>query len=131
MEKHNEFHTDISDNGTRYRLTFITTEKNNFLAMQDLARKFIDGEEVLSLENRILVLEHDKKARDIRDKVMSLFATMQYGTLGMSPERTAYCKQKLNEIFGSGTYQDTDSVKQDSFNDESWKEDARRRGEKV
>lgn len=39
MEKHNEFHTDISDNGTRYRLTFITTEKNNFLAMQDLARK--------------------------------------------------------------------------------------------
>ena len=44
MEKHNEFHTDISDNGTRYRLTFITTEKNNFLAMQDLARKFIDGE---------------------------------------------------------------------------------------
>ena len=45
QEKHNEFHTDISDNGTRYRLTLITTEKNNFLAMQDLARKFIDGEQ--------------------------------------------------------------------------------------
>lgn len=64
-----------------------------------------------SLENRILVLEHDKKMRDIRDKVTSLFATMQYGTLGTSPERTAHYKQKLNEIFGSGTYQDTDSVR--------------------
>ena len=30
MEKHNEFHTDISQNGTRFRLTFITNDKNNF-----------------------------------------------------------------------------------------------------
>lgn len=43
MEKHNEFHTDISQNGTRFRLTFITNDKNNFLAMQDLARKFVDS----------------------------------------------------------------------------------------
>lgn len=114
MEKHNEFHTDISQNGTQFRLTFITNDKNNFLVMQDLARKCIDGKDVLtleSLENRILVLEHDKKMRDIRDKVTSLFATMQYGTLGADPERTAYYKSKLNEIFGSGTYQDTDCVR--------------------
>ena len=114
MEKHNEFHTDISDNGTRYRLTFITTEKNNFLAMQDLARKFIDGKEYLSLENRILVLEHDKRQREIREKVMSIFASMQYGKMRTDPERTAYYKQKLNEIFSSGTYQDTDSVRGES-----------------
>lgn len=117
MEKHNEFHTDISQNGTQFRLTFITNDKNNFLAMQDLARKCVDGKEVLSLENRILVLEHDKRARDIRDRVMSLFATMQYGTLGTSPERTAHYKQKLNEIFGSGTYQDTDSVRGENTNE--------------
>jgi hypothetical protein len=49
-EKHNEFYTDISQNGTRFRLTFITNDKNNFLAMQDLARKCIDGKEVLSVE---------------------------------------------------------------------------------
>lgn len=111
MEKHNEFHTDISDNGTRYRLTFITTEKNNFLAMQDLARKFIDDKEYLSLENRILVLEHDKKLRDTRDKIMGLFANMQYGKLCTDPERTAYYKSKLNEIFGTSCYQDTDTVR--------------------
>jgi hypothetical protein len=108
MEKHNEFHTDVSQGGKYFQITFITNDKNNFLAMQDLARKFVDGKEVLSLENRILVLEHDKKVRDIRDKVASLLAGMQYGTLGTSPERTAYYKQKLNEIFSSGTYQDTD-----------------------
>lgn len=134
MEKHNEFHTDILQNGTQFCITFITNDKNNFLAMQDLARKCIDGKDALSLEsleNRILALERDKKARDIRDKVMSLFANMQYGKLCTDPERTLYYKQKLNEIFGSGAYQDTDSVKQDGFNDESWKEDARRRGERA
>lgn len=47
MEKHNEFHTDISQNGTRFRLTFITNDKNNFLAMQDLARKCIDGKDIV------------------------------------------------------------------------------------
>ena len=110
MKKHNEFHTDISQNGTQFSLTFITNDKNNFLAMQDLARKFIDGEEYLSLENRVLVLEHDKKLRDTRDRIMSLFASMQYGKLCTDPDRTAYYKQKLNEIFGSGTYQDTDCI---------------------
>ena len=110
MEKHNEFQTDISDNGTRYRLTFVTTEKNNFLAMQDLARKFIDGKEYLSLENRILVLEHDKKLRDTRDRIMTLFANMQYSKLCTDPERTAYYKSKLNEIFGTNCYQDTDTL---------------------
>lgn len=121
MKKHNEFHTDISDNGTRYTLTFITTEKNNFLAMQDLARKFIDGEEYLSLEsleNRILVLEHDKKLRDTRDKIMSLFASMQYGKLCTDSERTAYYKCKLNEIFGTGCYQDTDTVQVEEIKEE-------------
>ena len=111
MEKHNEFHTDISNNGTHYRLTFITTEKNNFLAMQNLARKFIDGEEYSSLENRILALEHDKKLRDTRDKIMSLFANMQYGKMCTDIERTAYYKSKLNEIFGTGCYQDTDMIR--------------------
>lgn len=114
MKKHNEFHADISDNGTRYRLIFITTEKNNFLAMQDLARKFIDGEEYLSLENRILMLEHDKRRREIREKVMGLFANMQHGKLNISPERTAYYESKLNEIFGAKTYVDTDSVRGES-----------------
>lgn len=108
-KKHNEFHTDISQNGTQFSLTFITNDKNNFLAMQDLARKFIDGEEYLSLENRILVLEHDKKLRDTRDKIMGLFANMQYGKMCTDPERIAYYKSKLNEIFGTGCYQDTDT----------------------
>lgn len=114
MDKHNEFHTDVSDNGTGYRLIFITTEKNNFLAMQDLARKFVDGKEYLSLENRILVLEHDKRRREIREKVMSIFASMQYGKLCTSPERIAYYKSKLNEIFGTSCYQDTDTVRGES-----------------
>lgn len=117
MEKHNEFHTDISQNGTQFRLTFITNDKNNFLAMQDLARKCIDGKDVLSLENRILVLEHDKRIRDMRDKITSLFANMQYSKLCTDPERTTYYKQKLNEIFGSGAYQDTDGVAKESNND--------------
>lgn len=115
MEKHNEFHTDISQNGTQFRLTFITNDKNNFLAMQDLARKFVDGKDFLSLENRLLVLEHDKARRDIRDKIEALFANMQYGKMCSDPVRTAYYKLKLNEIFGSGMYQDTDTVKQDGY----------------
>ena len=45
------------------------------------------------------------------NKITSLFANMQYGKLCTDPERTAYYKLKLNEIFGSGAYQDTDSVR--------------------
>lgn len=116
MEKHNEFHTDISQNGTQFRLTFITNDKNNFLAMQDLARKCIDGKEVLSLENRILVLEHDKRMRDIRDKIELLLANTKYG-MYTDQERTTGYKQKLNEIFGSGIYKDTDSIAKESNND--------------
>ena len=73
-----------------------------------------ESEDVLtlkSLENRVLVLEHDKKLRDTRDKIMSLFASMQYGQLRTNPERTAYYKSKLNEIFGTSCYQDTDTVR--------------------
>lgn len=112
MEKHNEFHTHISQNGTRFSLTFITNDKDNFLAMQDLARKCIDGKEVLSLENRILVLEQDKRIRDIRDKIERLLANVKYGKSCTDPEQTAYYKQKLNEIFGSGAYKDTDISKE-------------------
>lgn len=115
MEKHNEFHTDVSQNGTQFRLTFITNDKNNFLAMQDLARKFVDGEDFLSLENRVLVLEHDKAMRNARSKIEALFANMQYGKICSDPVRIAYYKSKLNEIFGSGMYQDTDAVKQDGY----------------
>jgi hypothetical protein len=39
---------------------------------------------------------------------------MQYGKLCSDPERTAYYKLKLNEIFGDKNYVDTDSVKVDS-----------------
>lgn len=85
-----------------------------------LLKEANDRKDVLtleSLENRIIVLEHDKKMRDIRDKIASLLAGMQYGTLGTDPKRTAYYKQKLNEIFGSGAYQDTDSVRDEEAND--------------
>lgn len=43
MEKHNEFHTDVLQGGKYFQITFITNDKNNFLAMQDLARKFVDS----------------------------------------------------------------------------------------
>lgn len=117
-DRHSEFHTDTSQNGTQFRLTFITNDKNQFLAMQNLARKCIDKEDVLSLENRILVLEHDKEIRDMRDKITNLFANMQYGKCLSDKERVAYYKLKLNEIWGAENYQDTDSVSQSKTNEE-------------
>ena len=100
-------------------------------------------EQLINNERRIAKLEEDKKLRDVRDSVMNLFNNMQYSKLCKDPERTEYYKLKLNEIFGSGVYQDTDKPfapnpithKNSSVRkccpDESWVEDARRRGENV
>lgn len=42
MSKHTEFHTDVSQDGKWFQLTFLTNDKTQFLEMQELARKFID-----------------------------------------------------------------------------------------
>ena len=111
-ELKNDCITTLADHTEdQFHKGFYNGEVNAFYICLDLLEKVVpDGEEYSSLENRILALEHDKKLRDIRDKVTSLLSSMQYGTLGTSPERAAYYKSKLNEIFGSGTYQDTDCV---------------------
>lgn len=44
MEKYNEFHTDVSQNGNRFQITFITNDRYNFLTVQKLVRKFVDDE---------------------------------------------------------------------------------------
>ena len=137
MEKYNEFHTDVSQGGKYFQLTFVTNEKNNFLAMQDLARKFVDGEDAPSLETRVVKLEMWREKLRLQQRVQSLFASMTYGKLGSAEVDRQYWLMKLNEIFGAENYVDTDSIQQDgnqtktAFIDESWKEDARRRGEKV
>lgn len=66
------------------------------------------------LSERITKLEHDNEMRKTREKVMSLFSSMRYGTFA-SREHMEYYKGKLNEIFGTGNYQDTDSVKQNGY----------------
>ena len=111
-------HYEQSDNHYKYVLEVL---KDALTCLREFKTKGII-ESIIDHERRIAALEQDKKRRDIRDKVMGLFANMQYGKLSEDPERTKYYKLKLNEIFGSGTYQDTD---------ESWHEDARRRGEDI
>ena len=70
MEKHNEFqeYYDYDDNGTHYRLTFTTTEKNNFLAIRDLARKLIDGESEkrwIEVFHKVIATKHSIRNRNI------------------------------------------------------------------
>ena len=71
-------------------------------------------EHIELLSERITKLEHDNEMRKTREKVMSLLSSMRYGTFA-SREQMEYYKGKLNEIFGTGNYQDTDSVKQDGY----------------
>ena len=79
---HTEFNTQISQNGTQFALTFKTTEKRYFLAMQELARKCIDGD----FPEAILTTDIDryalKIARELGDE-----------------ENVAHYKQKLNSLF--------------------------------
>ena len=42
MSKYAEFHTDVSQGGTMFQLTFYTNVREQFLEMQELARKFVD-----------------------------------------------------------------------------------------
>lgn len=126
-------HYEQSDNHYEYVLDVL---KDACTCLKEFKTKGII-ENLIDHERRITALEQDKKVRDTRDRVMSLFASMQYGKLCTDPERTEYYKLKLNEIFGDKAYVDTDSVKHDgkttetSFVDESWHEDARRRGENI
>lgn len=76
-------------------------------------------EQLINNERRIAKLEEDKKLRDVRDSVMSLFNNMRYGKLGADSVRTEYYKLKLNEIFGS----DTDGYNAKSVPDEEVTED--------
>ncbi len=95
----------------KYEAGFNAGEINAFYICLDLLEK-VDNTSI-GIEKRILVLENDKKLRDTRDRVMSLFANMQYGKLCVDKERTEYYKLKLNEIFGAKAYTDTDEVKSD------------------
>ena len=70
-------------------------------------------EQLINNERRIAKLEEDKKLRDVRDSVMSLFNNMCYGKMTNTPARTAHYKLKLNEIFGTNT----DGYKEDTEDD--------------
>ena len=120
----------VQYNEDQFKAGFYNGELNAFYICLDLLEK-VDSVSI-GIEKRILVLENDKKVRDTHDRVMSLFANMQYGKLCDSKERTEYYKLKLNEIFGAKAYTDTDGMTAKTITtDEPWLEDARRRGEDV
>ena len=108
---------------------------NAFYICLDLLDKLDPGS--VNLEERVRQLEMWREKLRIQNKVTSFMMSMRYGRLGDTPLDKEYLQLKLNEIFGTGDYTDTDSVKSDgyktkvSMTDESWYEDARRRGEKV
>ena len=79
---HTEFNTQISQNGTQFELTFKTTEKRYFLAMQGLARKCIDND----FPEPILTADIDRHALKIARE------------LG-DEENVAHYEQKLNSLF--------------------------------
>lgn len=97
----------------KYEAGFNNGQVNAFYICLDLLEK-VDSLSI-GIEKRILVLENDKKMREIREKVMSLFTNCQYGKLHGNKEQTEYYKQKLNEIFGAKVYIDTDSVRGESM----------------
>lgn len=99
------------------RYEFITDVLEDCLrCIRELTNKGL-LEQLINNERRIAKLEEDKKVRDTRDRVMSLFNSMCYGKMANEPARTAYYKSKLNEIFGSGAYVDTDGCKEDIEDD--------------
>ena len=53
MEKYSELHTDVSQGGKYFQITFVTNDKNKYIAMQDFARKLIDGEEKAIAEHEL------------------------------------------------------------------------------
>lgn len=115
-----------------YKAGFYNGEMNAFYICLDLLDK-VDPHFV-GIEERVAKLEAWREKLRIQNKVASFMTSMRYGKLGDTPLDKEYLRLKLNEIFGTGDYTDTDSVKQDgyqaetSFVDESWHEDARRRG---
>ena len=108
---------------------------NAFYICLDLLDKLDPGS--VNLEERVRQLEMWREKLRIQNKVASFMISMRYGKLGDTPLDKEYLRLKLDEIFGTGDYIDTDTIKQDgykaetTFVDESWKEDARRRGEDV
>ena len=96
----------------RYEAGFYNGEQNAFYICLDLLDKLDVTKD--SLEKRLIKLEAWQERTRIQNKVMSLFANMQYGKLGQKEVDMAYYKMKLNEIFGNN-YTDTDSVKQDGY----------------
>ena len=118
-----------------YEAGFYNGQLNAFYICSDLLYKLDLAS--IGLEKRVLQLENWREKCHLQQRVQSLFANMHYGKLGSKEIDYEYYRMKINEIFGTESYQDTDSVRQDgyttetSFTDESWKEDARRRGEKV
>lgn len=123
----------VQYNEDQFKAGFYNGELNAFYLCLDLLEK-VDSASI-GIEKRILVLENDKKVRDMRERVLSMFANMTYGKCGdvtISREKLEYYKIKLNEIFGAKAYTDTDGMKAKTITiDEPWLEDARRRGEDV
>lgn len=84
---------------------------NAFYICLDLLDKLDPGS--VNLEERVRQLEMWREKLEIQSKVESFMMSMQYGCLG-KPFSKEYLHYKLNEIFGTGDYTDTDSVKQDA-----------------
>lgn len=74
----------VQYNEDQFKAGFYNGELNAFYICLDLLEK-VDSASI-GIEKRILVLENDKKAREVRDRVMGLFANMQYGKLCDSKE---------------------------------------------
>lgn len=84
---------------------------NAFYICLDLLDKLDPGS--VNLDERVHQLELWREKLRIQNKVTSLMMSMRYGTMGDKPLDKEYLQLKLNEIFGTGDYTDTDSIKQD------------------
>lgn len=105
-----------------YKAGWNNGSMNAFYICLDLLDKLDPGS--VNLEERVRQLEMWREKLKIQNKVASFMMSMRYGRLGDTPLDKEYLQLKLNEIFGTGDYTDTDSVKQDgrrietSFTDE-------------
>lgn len=90
---------------------------NAFYICLDLLDKLDPGS--VTLEERVRQLEMWREKLKIQDKITSFMTSMRYGTLRDTPLDREYLRLKINEIFGTGDYTDTDSVKQDGYKAET------------
>lgn len=108
-----------------YKAGYYNGEVNAFYICLDLLDK-VDPHFV-GIEERVAKLEAWREKLRIQNKVSSFMMSMRYGSLGDTPLDREYLQLKLNEIFGTGDYTDTDSIKQDgreaemSFVDEAFR----------